>query len=84
MFRAHQPLARVSAPAQAERRFEEALSLYQAIGGRYSTARALYFYGLWLRAHSQPERARTCLERCAQLWDEIGLPDYAAAARAAL
>jgi len=77
-------LAQMSEPAQAAQKFEEALNLYQTINDRYSTARALYYYGRWLQAHGEAERARACLEHCAQLCDEIGLPDHAAAARAAL
>ena len=77
-------LAQMSEPAQAAQKFEEALNLYQTINDRYSTARALYYYGRWLQAHGEAKRARACLEHCAQLCDEIGLPDHAAAARAAL
>ena len=64
--------------------FEQALSLYQAIGDAYSTARGLYYYGRYLLAHEHEAEAVPLLERSATMFGERGLSQFAAAARAAI
>ncbi|MCL6511131.1 MAG: tetratricopeptide repeat protein [Anaerolineae bacterium] len=52
--------------------FEQAIAIYRAIGDAYSTARGLYFYGLWLLHADQLERAVECLSEARQIWAGMG------------
>jgi len=62
-------------PAQA---FGRAISLYEDIGDRYSVARGLYYYGLWLRDQGQTNQAHTILAQSRDLFLAISLPQVAA------
>jgi tetratricopeptide (TPR) repeat protein len=52
--------------------FEQAIAIYRAIGDAYSTARGLYFYGLWLLDANQLERAVESLSEARQIWAQMG------------
>jgi tetratricopeptide (TPR) repeat protein len=62
-------------PAQA---FTGAILLYEEIGDRYSLARGLYYYGLWLRDQGQADQAQTLLAQSRDLFLAIDLPQAAA------
>jgi tetratricopeptide (TPR) repeat protein len=71
-------------PEAGRDRFEQALALYRAIGDVYSVARGLYYYALYLRDHGQDADAIPLLEQSAAMFEERGLPEIAATARAAI
>ncbi len=62
-------------PAQA---FARAISLYEEIGDRYSVARGLYYYGLWLRDQGQADQAQAALSQSRDLFHAINMPQVAA------
>jgi tetratricopeptide (TPR) repeat protein len=71
-------------PEAGRDRFEQAVALYRAIGDVYSVARGLYYYALYLRDHGQDADAIPLLEQSAAMFEERGLPEIAATARAAI
>jgi tetratricopeptide (TPR) repeat protein len=58
-----------------------ALDFYQSINGRYNIAAALYNVGSDLLRLDRRENAAPLLLQAAELFEEIGLPQYAASAR---
>jgi tetratricopeptide (TPR) repeat protein len=56
---------------------QQAVSLHQAIGDRYSVAADLGNFGLVLRDIGRPEEARPYLLQAAELFDAIGLTERA-------
>ncbi len=57
--------------------FSVAISLYEDIGDRYSVARGLYYFGLWLGEQGRTEEAQAALARSRDLFLAIGLPQVA-------
>jgi tetratricopeptide (TPR) repeat protein len=68
----------------AEEVFGIALSLYEAIGDQYSSARGLYYYAQFLIAQGQTDKAIAALEQCRDKFLAIHLTDLAAAAQRAI
>jgi len=64
--------------------FEQAIAIYRAIGDAYSTARGLYFYGLWLLDANQLERAVESLSEARQIWAQMGFAQGVQVAEQAL
>jgi len=63
--------------------FGIALSLYEAIGHQYSLARGLFYYGQFLAAQGQRDKAIAALEQCRDKCLSVSLTDHAAAAQQA-
>ena len=68
----------------AEEMFRIALSLYEAIGGQYSTARGLFYYAQFLASKGQRDKAIAALEQCRDKCLAVNLTDHAAAAQQAI
>jgi hypothetical protein len=62
-------------PAEA---FSIAISLYESIGDRYSVARGLYYFGLWLRNQGQVDEAKAAFAQSRDLFLAINVPQAAA------
>ncbi|MBN1991391.1 MAG: hypothetical protein JW953_01715 [Anaerolineae bacterium] len=77
-------LAMVPYLDESVRVFGEEISLYEAIGDRYSLARGLYYQGGWLLNQGRPDEARPVLERSRDIFISIGLPEAAAIVEKAL
>jgi len=67
----------ISSPQRADELLQEAVSLYRAIGSRYSVPAQIRNFGWELRRLGQPERARPYLLQAAKLFEQMGLMDYA-------
>ncbi|MDL1897771.1 tetratricopeptide repeat protein, partial [Anaerolineae bacterium CFX7] len=65
-------------PERADAMLEQAIADFQQIGDSYSIAAQIGNYGLALLRLQQAERAQPYLTRAAELFDQIGLDDYAA------
>jgi len=63
--------------AKAEALLNQAITIYQAIGSRYSIPAQIGNFGWEFRRKGKPELAKPYLLRAAQLFEEIGLHDYA-------
>ncbi len=68
----------------AEELFEIAISLYEDIGDRYSVARGLFYFGLWLRAQERMDEAQATLARSRDLFLALNLPETAAVVERAM
>ena len=64
-------------PQHAEEMLDRAIALYRAIGSRYSEPAQIGNFGWTLLRLGQPERARPYLVRAAELFEQMGLMDYA-------
>jgi hypothetical protein len=64
-------------PDKAERLLNQALALYQAIGDRYSVAAQIGNFGLALLRADEEARARPYLRKAADLFEAMGLQNYA-------
>ncbi|MGC9084408.1 MAG: tetratricopeptide repeat protein, partial [Anaerolineae bacterium] len=62
---------------------QQAVDLHRAIGDRYSVAADLGNFGLVLRELGRLDEARPYLLQAAEIFDQIGLPQWAAQARRA-
>ncbi len=67
--------------ARAEELLQQALALHGAVGSRYDMAVDHYHFGLVLRQLGRPEAAREHFLQAAALFEEVGFPQYAQAAR---
>ena len=63
--------------AEADVLLEQALNIYRFIGDRYSIPAQIGNYGWTLRRLGRPQEARPYLRQAAELFDQIGLPEYA-------
>ncbi len=68
-------------PAQA---FAEAILLYEKIGDRYSVARGLYYFGLWLLGQDRPDEARHLLSQSRDIFQALNMPQVAAVVESTL
>ncbi|MCX7839081.1 MAG: hypothetical protein N2559_06450, partial [Anaerolineae bacterium] len=73
----------LSDPKQADVLLDQAIQIYKQIGDRYSVPAQIGNYGWALLRLGEADRARPYLLRAAELFDEIGLNDYAARHRRA-
>ncbi len=64
-------------PAQADALLTQAIELYEQIGSRYSVPAMIGNFGWALLRLDQPKRARPYLLRAAELFEHMGLTDYA-------
>ncbi len=64
-------------PERAEQFLDQAITIYQAIGDRYSVAAQVGNFGWTLRRLGAEARARPYLLRAAELFEALGLTDYA-------
>jgi tetratricopeptide (TPR) repeat protein len=67
----------VSNPSQADELLEQAIKIYKAIGSQYSIPAQIGNFGWELVRQNEYVRAKDYLERAAQLFDQMGLEDYA-------
>ncbi len=64
-------------PGKAEELLEQALIIYRAIGDRYSVAAQIGNFGWTLLRLGALDRARPYLFQAAELFENMGLLDYA-------
>ncbi len=64
-------------PKRADRLLDQAIELYNQIGSRYGVPAQIGNFGWELLRLGRPERARPYLLRAADLFEQIGLTDYA-------
>ncbi|MEW5960241.1 MAG: tetratricopeptide repeat protein, partial [Chloroflexota bacterium] len=64
-------------PGRAEEYLNQAIRLYQQIGDRYSIPAQLGNFDWTLLRQGEKERAKPYLLKAAELFDLIGLADYA-------
>jgi tetratricopeptide (TPR) repeat protein len=69
-------LARRRSWDEAERTFEEAVSIARAIRYPYAEARALHEWGLMFVSRMDPERGRDQLEKAAGIFRRLGSRPY--------
>ncbi len=69
--------ALLSADAEAEQHFIEALRLLEHSRARFDFARACLVYGEWLRRHKRISHAREQLSRAERLFEEMGATAFA-------
>ena len=69
---------------EAERAFEEAVSVARFVRYRYAEARTLYEWGLMYADRPDPRLARDLLEEAAEIFRELGSRPYSDLAQKAM
>ncbi len=77
VFSALGQLSLIDDPEAADALLNQAISIYQKIGSRYSIPAQIGNFGWALRRLGERKRAKPYLLRAAKLFEEIGLMDYA-------
>jgi tetratricopeptide (TPR) repeat protein len=67
----------ITDPKRADELLDKAVSIYRVIGSRYSIPAQIGNFGWALRRLGEPKRARPYLLHAAELFEEMGLMDYA-------